>query len=668
MAMIKYSVLAFLCAASFPLCACAADNTVKDATAATIAANSAWYNKLNFNDRSEQENAVRGLIDAPKTLEIVDEKDGSVVWSQTAFAFVDKYQKAPDTVNPSLWEDTVNNHAYGLFEVKKGIYQVRGYDMANFTVVAGDTGWIVFDTTTCLETAKACMALIDKNLGKRPIKAIIISHSHIDHYGGVGGVVTEEELADPTLPIDEQIASGKVPLIVPAGFQTAAVSENLFVGKAMGRRANYQYGVYLKPGEKGRAAMGIGLGQATGITTYYSPTYEIEKTGEIINIDGVDLEFQITPGTEAPAEMNTWIPSMKALWLAENCTGTLHNLYTLRGAAVRDGNAWAKYITEAIALYGDKAEVTFQSHNWPHWGNPVINDYMANTAAVYKFINDQTLSYINQGYTAKEISNMIELPDKLARNWYTRQYYGTVAHNSQAVYEKYMGWYDANPVHLDPLSPSESAKKWVEYLGDVNKVLKKAKADFDAGEYRWVAEVTNTLVFADPKNKEARYLCADALEQLGYQAESGTWRNSYLMAAKELREGNQPLKRGTKIGRSSAMATHLTTEDIFDYLGIILDKKIIADKNVKINFIFKDNDQKWMLHLNNGAVLHYENFNTEDADLTITTVSKAMIAFSGGTLDEFKRAAEIKGDPAILEVIFRNRTQGGTADFNLVEP
>lgn len=510
----------------------------KPATAYTAEVNSAVYSMLDFADTSEYDNAVRGLIDAPEVLELTD-AEGNVIWSQAAYSFLDDYEQAPDTVNPSLWENTRNNHAYGLFEVCPGIYQVRGYDMANLTVIKGDTGWIVFDCTMCSETAQAAMQLIEKNLGSYPVKAVVISHSHADHFGGIGGVIAAEDVADASLPIDEQIASGKAPVIVPEGFAEHAISENIYAGKAMSRRANYQYGVLLTPSVTGKMAQGIGMGQSTGTVTYFAPTYEIRETGTKLTIDGVEMEFQMTPGTEAPAEMNTYFPQLKALWMAENCTGTLHNLYTLRGAAVRDGAAWAKYITEAITLYGDETEVVFQSHNWPHWGNAVAIEYLENSAAVYKFINDQTLTYLNQGYTSDEISNMIELPEALEKNWYTRQYYGTVAHNSKAVYQKYMGWYDANPVNLNPLTPTESAKKWVEYLGDVEVVLRMAKADFDKGEYQWVAEITNVIVFADPTNEAARLLCADALEQLGYQAESGPWRNAYLTAALELRYGNQ---------------------------------------------------------------------------------------------------------------------------------
>lgn len=506
----------------------------KEATESTVKVNSAIYDILNFEDDSEYQNAMKGLIDAPEELEIKD-ANGNIIWSQKAYAFLDNYKEAPETVNPSLWENTKNNHVYGLFEVTDGIYQVRGYDMTNMTLVKGDTGWIVFDPLMSIECTQAAMKLVEKNLGSYPVEAIIISHSHVDHFGGIRGLVTEEEIADRTLSVEEQIASGKIPVIVPENFEEYAVSENIYAGKAMSRRAGYQYGVGLEVSEKGAMAIGIGMGQSVGLTSYISPTYEVCETGETLKIDGVVMEFQMTPGTEAPSEMNTWFPEKKALWAAENCTGTLHNLYTLRGAQVRDGAEWARYIAEAVERYGEDVEVIFQSHNWPHWGNETVVNYMLDTAAVYKYINDQTLTYLNQGYTSDEISNMIKLPKELAKNWYTRQYYGTVAHNSKAVYQKYMGWYDGNPTNLNPLEPTESAKKWVEYMGDVDEVLRKAKKDFENGEYQWVAEVTNTIVYADPENMAARLLCADALEQLGYQAESGAWRNAYLKAAQELR-------------------------------------------------------------------------------------------------------------------------------------
>lgn len=640
----------------------------KDATEYTLQVNSAVYSLLDFTDTSEYENATRNLIDAPEVLELTD-AEGNVVWSQEAYSFLEDYEKAPDTVNPSLWENTRNNHAYGLFEVCEGIYQVRGYDMSNLTVVKGDTGWILFDPLMSVECSQAAMQLIEKNLGSYPVKAVIISHPHADHFGGILGVMTAEEAADSSLSVQEQLASGKIPVIVPEGFAEHAIAENVYAGKAMTRRANYQYGVLLEPGVTGTLAQGIGMGQSTGTVSFLMPTYEITATGERLTIDGVEMEFQMTPGTEAPAEMNTWFPQFNALWLAENCTGTLHNLYTLRGAQVRDGAAWAGYITEAITRYGEEAEVVFQSHNWPHWGNAVINDYLVNTAAVYKFINDQTLTYINQGYTSDEISNMIELPEPLEKVWYTRQYYGTLSHNSKAVYQKYMGWYDANPVNLDPLTPSESAKKWVEYLGDVDEVLRMAKADFDAGEYQWVAEVTNVIIYADPTNEAARLLCADAMEQLGYQSESGPWRNAYLTAALELRHGNQAMN-ATQTKGGANILMQMTSTMFFDYMAIMMDKSALKSYDFMINVTLPDVGEQHVLHIKNGVLLVYENTRREDADVSLTCPKNALFYILQNNTEGLS-ALPMEGNADLIFLLAESMNQfslAGINPFNIVEP
>lgn len=643
----------------------------KVATENTIKINSALYTQLDFADTQEAAFATKGLIDAPETLELKD-ADGHVVWSQSAYSFLEDYEKAPDSVNPSLWENTKNNHAYGLFEVTDGIYQVRGYDMANLTVIESDNGWIVFDPLMSVECTEAAMQLMEKNLGKRSVVAVIISHPHIDHFGGIKGVMTADQAADPNQSLEQQLASGKIPIIVPEGFEEHAISENVYVGQAMGRRATYQYGVYLDPSVTGTLGIGIGMGQSVGSISYISPTFEITYTGERYTIDGVSMEFQLTPGTEAPAEMNTWFPEKKALWMAENCTSTLHNLYTLRGAQVRDGAAWAKYLCEAMTRYGAETEVVFQSHNWPHWGNKVVNEYLVNTAAAYKYINDQTLTYINQGYTSDEISNMIELPKELAKNWYTRQYYGTVAHNSKAVYQKYMGWYDANPVNLNPLTPSESAKKWVEYmnLGSLDDVLRQAKLDFDAGQYQWVAEVTNTVIFADPNHQAARLLCADALEQLGYQAESGTWRNAYLSGAKELRTGNA--SGSTKQAKAgSDMQMNMTASNIFDYMGILLDKQAMSPYDFTVNITLADTKQQFMLRFKNGVLLQFENAKDQNAALSITTARQALFYILLGKPGEFAKVAKIEGKQELLKLIMVNLNQfnpAQTKGFNIVEP
>ena len=641
---------------------------VKPATSFTAKANASVYGELDFGNRQEHEFATRGLIDAPEKLELKDES-GRIIWSQAAYAFLDKFKKAPESANPSLWENTVNNHAYGLFKVVDGIYQVRGYDMANLTVVRGRTGWIVFDTTMCVECSRAAMELIEKNLGKFPVKAVIISHPHVDHYGGIAGVMDKEDRADPSQPIEQQLAGGKIPIIVPKGFTEHAVKENVYAGKAMSRRANYQYGVLLTPGPEGRLAQGIGMGQSTGTVSFMAPTFEITKTGEKITIDGVELEFQLTPGTEAPAEMNTWIPKYRALWVAENCTATLHNLYTLRGAEVRDGAAWAGYITEAVTRYGREAEVTFQSHNWPHWGNKLVNDYLVNTAAVYKFINDQTLTYINQGYTSDEIANMISLPKALAANWYTRPYYGTVSHDSRAVYQKFMGWYDGNPVHLNPLMPTARAKKWVEYLGSTDKVLAKARKDFENGEYRWVAEITNTLVFADPKNTAARLLCADALEQLGYQSESGPWRNEYLSAALELRNGNTHPASPAKGGNDQLMEQ--TAPMIFDYMAIALNKEALQDADFVMNVTLPDVNEKHMLRVKNGVLLVFRDTLSDSPDVSITCPKNALFGILSNDRDAVAKNVKVEGKAELLTLLMKNMMEfpiRGSVPFNIVEP
>lgn len=628
------------------------DDTTKAASEKTKAANEQVYTLLDFEDEQEKQFAEKGLIAAPEKLELKD-KNGKVIWSQQAYAFVEN-AKAPDTVNPSLWRNTQLNHLYGLFKVTDGIYQVRGYDMTNITFIEGKSGWIVFDPLMSTECSAAALQLVDKELGKRPIKGIVMSHPHVDHYGGIKGIVSEKEVKEK-----------KIPIIVPQGFEEHAVSENVYAGNAMGRRAGYQYGTILDKGANGSLAMGIGMGQSTGTISYISPNDTIKKTGETREVDGVTMEFQMTPGTEAPAEMNTWFADKKALWMAENCTGTLHNLYTLRGAQVRDGNAWAEYIMEAAGRYGKEAEVVFQSHNWPHWGNKTIKTYMENTAAMYKFINDQTLMYLNQGYNSDEIAHMIKLPEDLEKNWYTRQYYGTVAHNSRAVYQRYMGWYDANPVNLNKLPVSESAEKYVEYMGDPKEILKKAKKDFDNGEYQWVAEITNVLVFADPKNQEARYLCADALEQLAYQAESGTWRNAYLSGAKELRLGTTSDKNLKATG-SADLKQSMTPEMMLDYVGILLDSNAAQDLNLTINLNFTD-ESSYLLTVKSGVVLYQKGASAEKADATLTMPKAGMAAILAKDETLQNKLIKIEGDQDVIGKLTKHMVEFEYF-FNIVEP
>ncbi len=624
----------------------------KGATDITAQLNQSIYDMLDFENQQELEFASRGLICAPESLELQDE-DGKIIWSQDAYAFLEN-QEAPDTVNPSLWRNTQLNHIYGLFEVIEGIYQVRGYDMSNITFIKGDTGWIVFDPLMSVECAQAALELVNEQLGEYPIMGVIISHSHVDHFGGIKGIISEEEVAERHIPI-----------IAPEGFEEYASSENVYAGTAMGRRAAYQYGTLLEADEQGAMGIGIGMGQSKGTISYISPTDTISATGEVRVIDGVTFEFQLTPGTEAPVEMNTWLPDQNALWLAENCTGTLHNLYTLRGAQVRDGNAWALYIMEALALYGDHVQVVFQSHNWPHWGNEVVQEYMENTAAVYKFIHDQTLFYINQGYTANEIADMIQLPEDLGQVWYTRQYYGTLKHNVKAVYQKYMGWYDANPIHLDALAPSEYAQKLVEYLGDTDKVLEMAQADFEKGEYQWVAEITNALVYADPDNLAARYLCADALEQLGYQAESGPWRNAYLTAALELRQTGAPT--ANPLGGSRELQLKMATNLMLEYLGIRLNSDALPDLNAKINLTVTDQDEQYLITLRSGILLYQKDVQDEDADATWRLPKAAIFFLLQGDAESVKELGNIEDESGILDAICQN-VKVFIPGFTIIEP
>ena len=655
---------ALLLAASIP--AALAENTIimgNLATEATQSANAEVYRLLDFADEREKEFATRGLIAAPESLVLTDD-NGTVIFSQQAYDFV-RDQEAPASANPSLWRNTQLNAYYGLFKVTDDIYQVRGYDISNMTFVRSEHGWIIMDCMSSSVTAKAALELFESEMGEANIVAIIISHAHVDHYGGIEGVISAGDAADPALPLAEQIASGKTAIIVPEGFEDAVMKENVFVGTAMKRRSMYQYGSALRKGETGSLSVGIGLTVAQGGVGYINPTLEIKEDGEV-NIDGVRAVFQLTPDTESPAEMNTYFPDYKALWMAENCTGTLHNLYTLRGAQVRDANGWARYITKAQTLFGGEAEVVFQSHNWPHWGNDVIEEYMTNTAAIYKFIHDQTVLYINQGYTETEIADMIELPEALEKVWYTRQYYGTLKHNAKAVYQRYMGWYDANPVHLDELTPSDYAAKLVEYLGDTDKVLELAQADYDKGEYQWVAQITNTLVYADPDNTKARLLCADALEQLGYQAESGAWRNAYLVAAFELRNGTKFYPATTTLGVGST-AQNMDAQTMLDYMGIMLDAAKLADKTFTVNLVLSDAED-YLLRIQNGVLLYYEGEQDEHADITIRAKRLGILAIANRNADAMSRTIDaVEGNAALYDALCKSMTQFSLY-FNIVEP
>ena len=632
---------------------------IEEATAITAEKNAEWYEKLDFSDRREFANAERGWLDNAEG-RIIDGDDNRSAWDLQSYG--DLNRDAPDTVNPSLWRNAQLNAKAGLFEVCDGIYQVRGFDMANTTFIRTDHGWIVFDVLMCKENMKAAKELMENRFGPLDIKAVLYSHSHVDHFGGVEGVITREQVADAKLSLKKQLASGKTLVLAPAGFLKHAISENVYAGIAMARRAQFQYGTVLDKGEKGALSVGIGMGQSTGAVTLIAPTYEIGEDVPKLTIDGMEIEFQLTPGTEAPAEMNAYFPKYRALWMAENCTGTLHNLYTLRGAEVRDANDWAKYIIEADQRFCDKTDVVFQSHNWPHWGEE-IHDYLLNTAAIYKFIHDQTLHYMNQGYTSTEVAAMLTLPEKLEKVWYTRPYYGTLAHNAKAVYQKYLGWYDANPVNLNPLPPSDTAKKLVEYLGSTDAVLRKARKDFEKGDYQWVAQITKELVFADPSNQKARNLCADALEQLGYQAESGAWRNAYLMGAAELRKGNLSGLARTANGLGSAMK-EMTVDMLLDYISILTDANAAQNDDVTLNLIVTDVNEKFYVTRKNGILLSYSGENRPDAQATVTCKRLQLLALMQG---QQAGQVQVSGDATALKRLLAYASKFEKT-FNVIEP
>jgi alkyl sulfatase BDS1-like metallo-beta-lactamase superfamily hydrolase len=602
----------------------------KAATAATKQANAKLYKSLPFADKQDFERADRGFIGRPKSLIIKDAK-GNVVWDMESYAFISDDKKAPDSVNPSLWRNAQLCKKAGLYKVIDRVYQVRGYDLSNITFVQTNKGWIVFDPLICSETAKAAYDLVTEHLGKKPVLAVIYSHSHVDHYGGVRGVVDGAD-----------VKAGKVKIIAPEHFMEHAISENVTAGNAMSRRAIYMYGALLPRNEKGGVNGGLGMTTSTGTAGVIEPTDIVTKTGQEITVDGVKMVFQMTPGAEAPAEMNTYFPQLKGLWLAENCTATLHNLYTLRGAQVRDGKKWASYIDEAIDLYGKETEVVFQSHHWPRWGNAYIVDYMKKQRDAYKYIHDQAVRLLNHGYTSTEIAEMLKLPPEIGNEWFNRGYYGSVKHDAKAVYQRYMGWYDANPANLDPLPSEPAAKKFLEYMGGAKEVIARARKDFARGDYRWVAQVMNQVVFADPDNKEARELFADALEQLGYQAESGPWRGVYLQGAFELRNG-VPSAGGINTASPDtikAMPPHM----VFDYLAVRLNGPKAADKKIVLNVDFTDLKEKYVLTVENGVLNYAQGRQDRKADATIK-LSKATldaIQLKEATIDQKIKSGDVK--------------------------
>ena len=602
----------------------------KDATQATKQANNALYNQLPFSDKTDFTNAHKGFI-AAIPQDVIKGEQGNVIWNPAQYDFIKEGEKAPDTVNPSLWRQSQLINISGLFEVTDGVYQIRNLDLSNMTIIEGKSGLTVVDPLVSAETAKVGMDLYYKNREKKPVVAVIYTHSHVDHYGGVRGVVEEAD-----------VKSGKVKIYAPAGFMDSAVSENIMAGNVMSRRASYMYGNLLKGETKGQVGAGLGTTTSAGTVTLIAPTNYITETGQKEVIDGLTYDFMMAPGSEAPAEMLWYIEEKKLIESAEDVTHTLHNTYSLRGAKIREPLPWSKYINDAINRWGDKAEILMAQHHWPTWGNENVNKLLKSQRDLYRYINDQTLRMANEGLTRDEIAANFKLPPDLANTWANRGYYGSVSHDVKATYVLYLGWFDGNPATLDELPPEEAAKKFVDYMGGADNIIKKAKDDYDQGNYRWVAQVVSKVVFADPENKAARDLEADALEQLGYQAESGPWRNFYLTGAQELRNGVQKLPTPNTASPDTVRA--MTPEMFFDYLAVHINGEKAANAHALLNFDFGNEGGKYKVELENGVLNHTANSSAENADATITlsrdTLNK--IILKEESLDDAKSKGDLK--------------------------
>lgn len=574
----------------------------KDASAYTRAMNNAVYKESNFHNQDDFQDAAKGFI-ATLTPMMIKDSAGNISWDMESYGFIKG--DAPDTVNPSLWRIAKLNMLNGLFKVTDSVYQIRGFDLSDMTIIEGDKGIIIIDPLVTTEVASAGLKLYYQHRPFKPVVAVIYTHSHADHYGGVRGVVDEKD-----------IASGKVTIIAPEGFMKEAVSENVLAGTAMSRRTLYQYGAMLPRSARGQVDAGLGKTTSIGTFTLIPPTDTVRKTGEKRVIAGVEMQFQMALDTEAPAEMLIWFPQFKMLDTAEDATHTLHNIYTLRGAQVRDASSWWKVLNLAINEHLNNVEIVIAQHQWPTWGNQKIISYLSNQRDMFKFIHDQTLNLVNKGLTMNEIAETLTLPPGLANEWYNRGYYGSVRHNAKAVYQRYIGWYDSNPADLNPLPPSEAAKKYVEFMGGENQVLEKARKSIAAGEYRWAAEVLKHVVFSDPTNQIARNLQADAFEQLGYQSENATWRNEYLMGAYELRNGvpdNAPINTA-----SIDMVRAMDPELILDYMGVRLNAEKALNKNIVINWQMPDGTVYGIV-LKNSVILYNLNRPFPQADVLLKT-------------------------------------------------
>ena len=590
---------------------------------------------MSFDDPGDLDRATRGLIATHETGTI--EYDGRVVWQTAPYDFMRNDAPAPDTVHPGLWRQGQLNNIHGLFEVTDGVWQARGYDLSNITFLDTDDGWLIIDPLTTAGTAAACLELANQTLGERPVSAIIYTHSHIDHYGGVLGVTTTDA-----------VAAGDVRIIAPDGFMREVVNENVIAGPMMGRRAMFQFGPMLPVGPQGQVDSGLGKRNPSGPAGLIAPTEIVTETGAELDVGGVRIVFQNTPDAEAPAEMNFFFPDKSLLCMAENCTHTMHNLYPIRGAQTRDSLAWSKYIHEALRLWGDHTDIMFSTHHWPRFGRDDVAQFLELQRDVYRWLHDQTMRRANAGMVPTEIAEDLSLPDAFGDHSHVQGYYGTVSHNAKSVFTKYLGWYDGNPANLNPLPPEPSGERYVEYMGGADEVLRRARESFDAGEYRWVAQVVNHVIFADPANQEARDLQADAFEQMGYQAESGTWRNAYLQGAHELRNGflEFPMAMGRQIGHA------MTAEQLIDMIGVRFDPEAFGRDAARINLRLTDLDEQHVIGVARRAIHHDADMVDADAEVSITTTRGTLVRILGGltTLDDAVDSGDtsVDGDRTVL--------------------
>ncbi|MFI2780757.1 alkyl/aryl-sulfatase [Streptomyces sp. ALB3] len=606
-----------------------------------------------FSDTQDFDDATRGFIGRREPSAVTAE-DGTTLWDNDTYAFLEG--EAPDTVNPSLWRQSRLVATQGLFEVVEGIYQVRGFDLSNVTFVEGSTGVVVIDPLLSVETAAAAIALYREHRGDRQVTGVVYTHSHVDHFGGVKGVTTQED-----------VDAGRVPVLAPAGFTHHAVAENVYAGIAMGRRAAYMYGAALARGPQGQVGAGLGQTTSTGTITLIPPTVDITQTGQEEAVDGVRMVFQMAPDTEAPSEMLIHFPDFKALCAAEDATHTLHNLLTLRGAVVRDPRSWSQYLTESIDLFGDRTDVVFASHHWPTWGQERAVHYLSIQRDLYGYLHDQSLRLINKGWTGTEIAEHLELPPALENAWSTHGYYGSVSHNLKAVYQRYMGWFDGNPAHLWQHTPVEAGKRYVEFMGGADAVVDKARGSFEQGDLRWAAEVLSHVVFAQPDHPAARELLADTYEQLGYGSENGTWRNFYLSGATELRQG----RFGTPtVAASPDVIANLTPPMLFDAIAVRIDGPKAWEETLSIDVHITDSGERYRLRLANGVLTYSAAAQKGRADLTLGATARALPALALGNLSPERLAEagiQVDGDASVLGRLAAV-LDPGDQDFPIVTP